>query len=390
VLQDKHPKLRDPPIADGDTDGTFEHYEGGPATIPIVISIDMVERVAAKLSGMAGLGGTDVVDLQNWLLCFGAESEAFREEMASWTNWLANETPPWPAYRALMAGRLVALDKQPGVRPVGIGEIYRRLMAKCVLAVTGRQATTACDNLNLCTGLQAGIEGAVHAMGNAWQAAEFRGGKTAPKTITTIDSEVTTTSVVESGQPYTTLLVDARNGFNELSCKVAMWTIRHQWPNGSRFAFNCYRHAAQLVIRRNGRPCSIILSQEGVTQGDPISMVIYGVALMPLTETVRAAQPDILQAWYADDSSFGGMAPAIAAAMHMILEKGPARGYFPEPSKSILICNPAVRDAVHGELGEFHFQCEDGYRHVSGFIGTEEMKAKWLQPQIQQWVRGVE
>jgi len=59
--------------------------------------------VAAKLSGMAGLGGTDAVDLWNWLLCFGAESVAFQEEMASWMNWLANESPPWPAYRALMA-----------------------------------------------------------------------------------------------------------------------------------------------------------------------------------------------------------------------------------------------------------------------------------------------
>jgi len=137
VLQDKHPELHDPPIADSDTEGAFKHYEGGaPATIPIIISIDTVERVAAKLSGAAGLGGTDAVDLWNWLLCFGTESEAFREEMASWTNWLANETPPWPAYHALMAGRLVALDKQPGVRPVGIGEIYCRLMAKCVLAVT--------------------------------------------------------------------------------------------------------------------------------------------------------------------------------------------------------------------------------------------------------------
>jgi len=45
---------------------------------------------------------------------------------------------------------------------------------------------------------------------------------------------------------------------------------------------------------------------------------------------------------------------------------------------------------VQGELGEFHFQCEDGYCHISRFIRTEEMKAQWLQPQIQQWVQGVE
>ncbi len=71
-------------------------------------------------------------------------------------------------------------------------------------------------------------------------------------------------------------------------------------------------------------------------------MVIYGIALTPLTETVRQQLPATLQAWYADDSAFGGMAPDITAAMRTILERGPARGYFPEPSKSILICNPAI------------------------------------------------
>ncbi len=178
VLQDKHPTLRDPQIADGAVDGAFEKYdEGAPSVVPVVILADMVKCIAAKLLGVAGLGGTDVVDLRNWLLRFGAESEAFRKEMASWTTWLVNESPPWPAYRALMAGRLVALDKQPGVQPIGISEIYRHLMAKCVLAMTGQQATTMCDNLNLCASLQAGIEGAVHVMGNTWSKAELRGGQ---------------------------------------------------------------------------------------------------------------------------------------------------------------------------------------------------------------------
>jgi hypothetical protein len=63
-----------------------------------------------------------------------------------------------------MACRLVALDKEPGTRPVGIGEIYRPLFAKCVLEACGSQATTACGNLNLCADLPAGIEGAVHAV----------------------------------------------------------------------------------------------------------------------------------------------------------------------------------------------------------------------------------
>ena len=32
-----------------------------------------------------------------------------------------------------------------------------------------------------------------------------------------------------------TTLVDARNGFNELSRLEMLWTVRHRWPVGARF-----------------------------------------------------------------------------------------------------------------------------------------------------------
>eukprot|EP00957_Ditylum_brightwellii_P202906 15332335-Ditylum_brightwellii.AAC.1 len=63
-----------------------------------------------------------------------------------------------------MACRLVALDKCPGTRPVGIGEAYQWLWAKLVLQKAGDQAKTACGNLQLCAGLEAEIKGAVHAV----------------------------------------------------------------------------------------------------------------------------------------------------------------------------------------------------------------------------------
>ena len=80
-------------------------------------------------------------------------------------GFMANSSPPWSAYRALMACRLVALDKNPGLRPVGIGETLRQSLNKLVMREVGEQAKTACGNLQLCAGLKAGIEGAAHALG---------------------------------------------------------------------------------------------------------------------------------------------------------------------------------------------------------------------------------
>ena len=45
-----------------------------------------------------------------------------------------------------------------------------------------------------------------------------------------------------------TTLVDARNGFNELSRLAMLWTVQHCWPTGARFVFNCYMHWAQLLL----------------------------------------------------------------------------------------------------------------------------------------------
>ena len=70
---------------------------------------------------------------------------------------MANSSPPWAAYCALMAFRLVALDKMPGVHPVGIGKTLRWALAKFFMRAAGNQAKTACGNLQLNAGLEAGI-----------------------------------------------------------------------------------------------------------------------------------------------------------------------------------------------------------------------------------------
>ena len=65
--------------------------------------------------------------------------------------------PPWYAYHALMGCRLVALDKRPGVRPLGIRGTLRRALAKLVMRAAGDQAKTECVNMQLCAGLEDGI-----------------------------------------------------------------------------------------------------------------------------------------------------------------------------------------------------------------------------------------
>ena len=95
---------------------------------------------------------------------------------------------------AFVACRLIALDKCPGVRPIGIGEVIRRILGKAVLATIGNEIQEAAGALQVCAGHQAGSEAAVHAM----------------------------RSVFEDASSEAVLLVDASNAFNSLNRKVAL------------------------------------------------------------------------------------------------------------------------------------------------------------------------
>ena len=360
VLKSKHPEAIIPPTE------VLEDYESVPSFVPLDITACTVESVARKMSGGAGPGGVDSIALQSWLLRFGKESAKLREAIASFTRWMANESPPWAAYRAFMANRLIALDKCPGVRPVGVGEVWRRLFAKCVIKVAGGQAKDACGTSQLCAGLEAGIEGAVHAVNALWD-------------------------VHQHDDDWGFLLVDARNAFNEGNRIAFLWTVRHRWPAGAKFTFNCYRHWAQLLVRsEDGDIAAILYSKEGCTQGDPLAMIVYGVGMLPLVEKLEEEIPDIVQPWYADDAGAAGDYENIAKYFELLVSEGPARGYFPEPTKSILVVQPENVERATAALSHLGFTICTGARYLSGHIGTDAEKSEWVDGKVAGWVAGVE
>ena len=60
---------------------------------------------------------------------------------------------------------LLELDKRNKVSPVGIGEMLCPALAKIVMRSAGKQAKTECGKLQLCAGLEDGIERTTHAVG---------------------------------------------------------------------------------------------------------------------------------------------------------------------------------------------------------------------------------
>ena len=59
---------------------------------------------------------------------------------------MANIIPPWAATFTLLDNRLMTLDKCLGIWLMVISKIWRWLLAKCVLKVSGAKAKNACNN----------------------------------------------------------------------------------------------------------------------------------------------------------------------------------------------------------------------------------------------------
>ena len=140
----------------------LETYEETSIVIPVNITEKGFDSVARKILGASGTGGTGSEALQGKLLKFGEDSKKLRTSVETFVDWLANGSLPWATYRAFIPFCLITLDKQPIIRPVGVGETRRHIFAKIVIKVTGPEKTMVCQDDQLCAGLKAVIEFTVH------------------------------------------------------------------------------------------------------------------------------------------------------------------------------------------------------------------------------------
>ena len=174
-------------------------------------------------------------------------------------------------YLPLLLCRLIALDKNPGVRPIGIGEAVRRLIAKAILSIIRDDIQAAAGPLQLCPGQLSGCEAAVHSMRQLFSSPE-----------------------VEA-----VILVDASNAFNSLNRQAALFNIQHLCPSFSTVLLNTYRSNVNLYIGGE-----TLLSEEGTTQGDLLAIPMYALGVVPLINAL--SDHSIKQVWYADDASACG------------------------------------------------------------------------------------
>ena len=247
-LKKKHPpsspvhydSLIDPRLPDSDVclDVIFESLDGV-----------AIRQSCLKVDGAAGPSGADAACWRRLCTSFNTASSSLCDALASVARKIATTYVDPSGLSPLLSSRLIALDKNPSVRPIGIGETSRRIISKAILCTIKQDILEAAGNLQLCAGQEAGCEAAIHAMHSLFQ----------------------------SSDTQAVLLADTSNAFNSLNRRVSPHNLHFTCPPLAVTVSNVYREASSLFIVGQS-----LLSEEGTTQGDPLAMAMYALSTTSL------------------------------------------------------------------------------------------------------------
>ena len=259
---------------------------------------------------------------------------------------------------AYIANRLIPLLKAPsGIRPIGIGEVLRRIIGKAVISEIRPDILESAGNLQLCAGQKAGCEAAAHAMGD-------------------IFNEENTDAV---------LFIDASNAFNALNRKAMLHNVEYLCPPMATYLRNCYQKPSRLFIA-GGKE---LVSAEGTTQGDPTAMPAYGIGILPFLALIRPPQEvgEVKQVAYADDIGGGAKLGLHREWWNNIVQHGPSFGYFPKAAKSWLVVKPEKYDEALQVFANTGINVtKEGRKYLGGYVGTRKASAEYVEELRDEWI----
>ena len=351
-LRHKHPE------AANAKEGTLLHGPLFPVPECFYEPIDeqTIMKAAMDTRGSAGPSGMDAEQYRR-VLCsknFSKAGKNLREEIALLARNLASKHYHPELLDAYVSSRLIPLDKDPGLRPIGVGEVLRRIIGKSISRLASDAIKDAAGPLQTCAGHGAGAEAAIHAM-------------------YTIFKDEGTDAV---------LLIDATNAFNRLNRTAALHNIQIICPLISTYVVNTYRHPSRLFIAGG----KTILSMEGTTQGDPLAMPWYSLCTTTLIQYLASRVAEVKQVWLADDASAAGRLILLKEWFDHLEREGKKHGYDVNGGKSWLIVkSEEMKQQAKEIFGDSVNITADGKRHLGAVIGSEEYKREFCEEKVQKW-----
>ena len=356
VLQEKHPCQQHAKSAALIDQNTRQPTDEPHPILFEKIDGQLIRSMALRTDGSAGPSGMDAAAWKRLCTSFKTASTELCDALAATARKLCSHYVDPSGISAFVACRLIALDKCPGVRPIGVGETARRIIGRAIAKAISDDIQEAAGPLQVCAGHLSGCEAAVSAMHKLF----------------------------ESPDTEAAILVDASNAFNSLNRQAALRNIQHLCPSLSKVLTNTYREDVQLFI--DGET---LLSQEGTTQGDPLAMAMYAIAITPLINHLE--DESVKQIWYADDATACGKISNLRTWWDQITNKGPDYGYFPNATKTWLVVKEEkLEEAQNTFQGTNVAITSEGRKLLGAALGTPSFIDIYVQQKVTEWTQEVE
>ena len=239
------------------------------------VDVEKIQKAAVKTQGRSGPSGMDADGWKRILTSkqFGKSSIDLCKLFTEVIEKICSIENQSASLETFLACQLIPLDKNPGLRSIGIGEVLRRIAGKVVVTHFRTEIVTSVGSLQVCAGQEVGCESIIHAMH----------------------------AIYEDETCEAVLPVDASNAFNSINRNVFLHNVAIICPAIAIYVRNYYSLHSQLFIIGGNE----IRSCEGTTQGDPITMAVYAIAIIPMilmTVDITSKTDDSTKtAAYADD-----------------------------------------------------------------------------------------
>ena len=246
--------------------------------------------------------------------------------------------------------RLVALRKPNGkIRPIAVGDVWFRLLGKCVAKGKAADAGKMLAPLNLGVGIPGGAEIIVHAANLYARLLRAR--------------QAGAISLDDDEDPYCLLATDFTNAFNTAQRREMADAILQRFPDLLPLFNWSYGHAADLRLGTGFRACS---SATGVRQGDPLGPLFFCLGIQRTLEEMKTAHADVHFMFYLDDGTLFGRRSHLIKAFFDLKARCAKIGLILNTEKSVG-WDPSIDEEVvsHGGLN----WRRDGIKILGGPIG---------------------
>ncbi|CAE1263915.1 unnamed protein product [Acanthosepion pharaonis] len=238
-------------------------------------------------SSSGGVDGLRPGHIKDLISAHTAEAgEHLKISITALINSLLRAEIPQHARDLIFSANLTALKrKDGGIRPIAVGNIFRRLAAKIACRVVMKETGHELRPVQLGVGIQGGCEAAVHATRSF-----FENTSHAP--------------------PRILLKLDMKNAFNSIRRDHALEVCHQRTPSIFKLAHLSYSHPSMLIASHN-----IISSATVIQQGDPLGPLLFAMAIDGVARSIAS----LFNIWYLDDATLGGPIEAVAADLRRVI-----------------------------------------------------------------------